>query len=283
MARCCLACRLNRKLINVRLHHPVETKVLCEFPEANSITYTNGVVFACRKGDIIFVDVTGKTAVNLQSMRKAKLCDLAKEEDLIPKSSAEKEYTCKQLRDMLNIKLFRGKETSSSRRRKPILTPISVSVQKEINLKMPVCINSFESGILLCEKEANKLMVFAIEIKPRQVQLKLTQSFDFPPCNHRLLPVSVSCVKDDNTAQIRQYLCPMDTKTVESMNSILKAVLGPLLSETERTVGPFMEFAHRKIICLWQTEEGIKSSSTTSLPNSLKNLGMANVPPQTAL
>ncbi len=38
------------------------------------------------------------------------------------------------------------------------------------------------------------------------------------------------------------------------MNLLLKAVLGPLLSETERTVGPSMEFAHRKIICLWQTQ-----------------------------
>lgn len=192
------------KLVNIRLHHPVETKVLCELPAANSITYTNGVVFACQKGDIIFVDVTGKTAVNLHSMRKAKLCDLAKEEDLIPKSTAEKEYTCKQLRDMLNAKLFQGKETSSSRRRKQILTPNLASVQKEINLRKPVCINSFESGILLCDKEASKLMVFAIEIKPRQVQLKLTQSFDFPHCNHSVLPVSVSCITDENTAQIRK-------------------------------------------------------------------------------
>ena len=194
----------DRKLVNIRLHHPVETKVLCDLPEANSITYASGVVFACQRGDIVFVDVTCKTAVNLQSMRKEKLCDLAKEEDLIPKSAAEKEYTCKQLRDMLNAKLFRGKETSSSGRRKQTLTPNSVSVQKEVSLKMPVCINSFEDGIILCDKEARKLMVFAIEIKPRQEQIKLTWSFDFPHCNHRLLPVSVSCVKDENTAHINK-------------------------------------------------------------------------------
>ncbi len=37
----------DRKLVNKRLQHPFETMILCELPEAKSITYADGVVFAC--------------------------------------------------------------------------------------------------------------------------------------------------------------------------------------------------------------------------------------------
>ena len=67
------------------------------------------------------------------------------------------------------------------------------------------------------------------------------------------------------------------------MNSILKVALGQLLSDIERTVGLFTESARWKITCLWLIEKGIKFSSTTSLSNSLKNMGMADAPPQMAL
>ena len=92
-------------LLSLRLHNPVEAKVLLQISDQLSeMTYYDGIIFLTRNSDVQNIDFEGKVVRNINSLRKQELFQLAIDLNLVSPTSDQSQYKVKELKDLVKPK-----------------------------------------------------------------------------------------------------------------------------------------------------------------------------------